>query len=140
VAVTEGEGVIVGLRKLEEVTAFGKYAKAAQTGMGQSRARPAGEKGGPVGLAGLRGRVGWLAAGPIGPNVKEKNFPNKIWFLNIARLWKIVEGDLGGILTWGFFLNSSRLLKDFRKILYAMPCNASCTRFIIFFESFSYVL
>jgi hypothetical protein len=78
VAVTEGEGVVVGLRKLEEVTAFGKYAKAAQTGMGQARARPAGEKGGPVGLAGLRGRVGWLAAGPIGPNVKEKNFPNKI--------------------------------------------------------------
>jgi hypothetical protein len=27
------------------------------------------------------------------------------------------------------FLNSSRLLKDFRKIKYAMPCNASYTRF-----------
>jgi hypothetical protein len=25
---------------------------------------------------------------------------------------------------WGFFLNFSRLLKDFRKIKYAMPCNA----------------
>ena len=34
VAVTEGEGVIAGLRKLEEETAFGKYAKAAQAGMG----------------------------------------------------------------------------------------------------------
>jgi hypothetical protein len=29
-AVTEGEGIIVGLRKLKEETAFGKYAKAAQ--------------------------------------------------------------------------------------------------------------
>jgi hypothetical protein len=36
--------------------------------------------------------------------------------LIIARLWKIVEGDLGGILTGDFFLNSSRLLMDFRKI------------------------
>jgi hypothetical protein len=35
--------------------------------------------------------------------------------LNIPRLWKFV-GDLGGILIWGFFLNSSRLLMDFRKI------------------------
>jgi hypothetical protein len=40
----------------------------------------------------------------------------KIGFLNLPRLWKFVEGDLGEILTWGFFLNSSRLLKDFRKI------------------------
>jgi hypothetical protein len=29
VAVTEGEGVIAGLRKLKEETTFGKYAKAA---------------------------------------------------------------------------------------------------------------
>jgi hypothetical protein len=50
--------------------------------------------------------------------------------LNLPRLWKCVEGDLGGILTSGFFLNSSRLLKDFRKIKYAMPCDASYTRFI----------
>jgi hypothetical protein len=50
-AVTEGEGVVAGLRKLKEETAFGKYAKAAQAGMGRARARPAGEKG---------GRWGWL--------------------------------------------------------------------------------
>jgi hypothetical protein len=36
--------------------------------------------------------------------------------LIIARFLKIIEGDLGGILIGGFFLNSSRLLKDFRKI------------------------
>jgi hypothetical protein len=34
VAVTEEEGVIAGLRKLEEEAAFGKYAKAALAGMG----------------------------------------------------------------------------------------------------------
>jgi hypothetical protein len=29
----------------------------------------------------------------------KKNFRIKIGFLNLARLWKFVEGDLGGILT-----------------------------------------
>jgi hypothetical protein len=41
---------------------------------------------------------------------------NKNWILNLPRLGKFVEGDLGGILRRGFFLNFSRLLKDFRKI------------------------
>jgi hypothetical protein len=45
--------------------------RAGQDGP-STRARPAGERG--VGLAGLRGRVGRLAAGPIGPNVKGKFF------------------------------------------------------------------
>jgi hypothetical protein len=72
VAVTEGEDIIAGLRKLGKETAFGKYAKAAQAGMGRARARGLREKkGGPVGLAGRRGRMGRLAAGPIGPKVKE---------------------------------------------------------------------
>jgi hypothetical protein len=51
-AMTEGEGVVAGLRKLEEETAFGKYAKAALTGMGRARARGLREKRG--------GRWGWL--------------------------------------------------------------------------------
>jgi hypothetical protein len=73
--VTEGEGVITGLRKLEEETTFGKYAKATQAGMGRARARNLREKKGvAVGLATLRGRMGRLAAGPIGPKVKEKLF------------------------------------------------------------------
>jgi hypothetical protein len=37
---------------------------------------------------------------------------------------------------WGFFLNSSRLFKDFKNIKYAMPCNASYAR--LFLEGFSY--
>jgi hypothetical protein len=32
---------------------------------------------------------------------------------------------------WGFFLNSSRLLKEFRKIKGAMPCNASYSRLFL---------
>jgi hypothetical protein len=52
VVVTEGEGVVAGLRKLEEETAFGKYAKAAQARMGRARARPAEERGGQWGWLG----------------------------------------------------------------------------------------
>jgi hypothetical protein len=39
VAVTEEEGIIAGMRILEEEAAFGKYAKAAQARMGRVRAR-----------------------------------------------------------------------------------------------------
>jgi hypothetical protein len=78
-AVTEGEGVVAGLRKLEEETSLGKYANAAQAGMGRAHTRGLREKRGRGRwLAGLRGRPGWLAAGPIGPNAKEYSFLNKI--------------------------------------------------------------
>jgi hypothetical protein len=69
--------------------------------------------------------MGRLATGPIGPKVEEKIFLIKIEFLNIPRLWKFAEGDLGGIWTQGFFLNSYRLLKYFRKMKYALPCYAN---------------
>jgi hypothetical protein len=72
--------------------------------------------------------VGWLGllgcsgpgglARPLGRLVrklKKISFLIKIEFLNLPRHYKFV-GDLGGILRWGFFLNSSRILKDFRKI------------------------
>jgi hypothetical protein len=59
VVVTEGEGVVAGLRKLEEETAFGKYAKAAQAGMGRARAHGMREKRGG-------GGTGW-AERPDGP-------------------------------------------------------------------------
>jgi hypothetical protein len=65
---------------------------------------------------GLAGPEAKRAARSAGPKIRKKrNFWIKIGFLNLPRLWKFV-GDLGGILTWGFFLNSSRILKDFRKI------------------------
>jgi hypothetical protein len=68
-----------------------------------ARARWAGRGG--FGLRGQRGqRAGW-ARGRVGckvgrADVKEKGiFELKIGFLNLPRLWKFVEGDLGGILT-----------------------------------------
>jgi hypothetical protein len=33
------------------------------------------------------------------PKAKKKNFELKIGFLNLPRLWKFTQGDLGGILT-----------------------------------------
>jgi hypothetical protein len=73
--VTEGEGVVAGLRKREEKTSFGQYANAAQARMGGARARGLREKRRRGRwLAGPRGWTGWLAAGPIGPNAKEKFF------------------------------------------------------------------
>jgi hypothetical protein len=41
--------------------------------------------------------------------------------LVFAGLGEILQGDLKGIWTSDFFLNSSGLLKDFEKIEYAMP-------------------
>jgi hypothetical protein len=107
--------VVDGLHKLEEEAPFGKYAKAAQAEWTE-RAHGGLQAKQPVAA---RGWAGWAGIG------EKKWFPNKIWFLNILSLWKFAQEDLGGILTWGFFLNSSRHLKDFRKIRYAMPCYAT---------------
>jgi hypothetical protein len=38
------------------------------------------------------------ATGSAGLKIRKKNFRIKIGFLNLSRLWKFVEGDLGGIL------------------------------------------
>jgi hypothetical protein len=51
---------------------------------------------------GLAGPEAERAAGSAGPKAKKIVFELKIGFLNLARLWKFVEGDLGWILTWGF--------------------------------------
>jgi hypothetical protein len=52
-----------------------------------------------------------------GPDPKRRFKQNLILnfkgFRNLARLGEILQGDLAGIWTWKFFLNSSRLLKDF---------------------------
>jgi hypothetical protein len=62
-AVREEEGVITGLRKLEEEAAFGKYAKDAQAGMGERvRATACGVERASTGEAGLGG-----------PNSEKKN-------------------------------------------------------------------
>jgi hypothetical protein len=48
---------------------------------------------------GLAGPEAERAARLAGPKAGKKNFRIKIGFLNLPRLWKFVEGDLGGILT-----------------------------------------
>jgi hypothetical protein len=48
---------------------------------------------------GLAGPEAERAARLAGPKARKKNFRIKIGFLNLPRLWKFVEGDLGGILT-----------------------------------------
>jgi hypothetical protein len=110
----ESEGVIAGMRKVEGNTHFGKYAKAAWPN-GLSVDLAAYGQSGPA-RAGL---------GRMGQNLRRVLFRIKIGFLNIPRHWKFAQGDLGGILTWGFFLKSSRLSKYFRKMKYAMPCYAT---------------
>jgi hypothetical protein len=52
--------------------------------------------GAASGLAGLRGQMGRKVGRA---EIKKKISELKIRFLNLLRLWKFVEGDLGGILT-----------------------------------------
>jgi hypothetical protein len=88
-----------------------------------------------VGVGGGRKLAG--PGGPARPKTRrEIFFELKIGFLNLQRFWIFIQGNLGGILMWGLFLSSSRILKDFRKIQYAMPCNASYGR--LFLERFLY--
>jgi hypothetical protein len=99
----KGESALLQLRQ--------RRAQAEQLGPACGL-QPAGEER-PAGAGWAEGRVGRKVGQA---ESKEKEYSElKIRFLNLPRLWKFV-GDLGGILTWGFFLNSSRLLKDFRKI------------------------
>jgi hypothetical protein len=55
-------------------------------------------------------------------NWKWFSISNGFW--NLARIWKFGQGDFGGILMWGCFLNSFRILNDFRNnaICHAMKC------------------
>jgi hypothetical protein len=91
-----------------------------------------GRKGKGGGLAQLawpleakKAKWGGWPLGRLGRKLKKISFLRKIKFLNIPRLWKFAQGDLGVIWTQEFFLNSSRLLKYFRKMKYAMPCYAT---------------
>jgi hypothetical protein len=83
----------------------------------QAWLRPARGEG-PAGPA--RPKAEW-AVRLAGPKLKKKNIWIKNWIFEFTKALQFAQGDLGGILTWGFFLNSSRLLKYFRKMKYAMP-------------------
>jgi hypothetical protein len=58
--------------------------------------------------AGRLGLLGWIR----GENSNKLEFEFQ-GFWNLARFEKILQGDLEGIRTWDFFVNSSRFLKDF---------------------------
>jgi hypothetical protein len=76
------------MHKVEGNTPFGKYAKATWAEWAEC---------GPGGL-----RAKWASTGgarPDGAKSEESFFRIKIRFLNIPRLWKFAQGDLGGILT-----------------------------------------
>jgi hypothetical protein len=49
--------------------------------------------------SGLAGPEDEWAAGSVGPKARKRISKLKIGFLNLPRLWKFIEGDLGGILT-----------------------------------------
>jgi hypothetical protein len=54
----------------------------------------------PKRSGGLAGSEAKRAAGSAGPKIRKKEISElKLDFLNLPRLWKFVEGDLGGILT-----------------------------------------
>jgi hypothetical protein len=72
------------------------------------KTRPTRGLDGPVGTilacaddaaGGLAGPEAERAAGSAGPKARNRISGLKIIFLNLPRLWKFVEGDLGGILT-----------------------------------------
>jgi hypothetical protein len=71
-----------------------------------------------------RGWAGKRIREEAGPKSRKRISELKFGFFKFTKAWKFAQEDLGGILTWGFFLNSSRLLKDFRKniICHAMEC------------------
>jgi hypothetical protein len=77
------------VRKVEENMPFGKYANAAWAEWAER---------GASGLWGVAGRRG-AGLGRMGQNLKKIPFRIKIKFMNIPRLWKFAQGDLGGILT-----------------------------------------
>jgi hypothetical protein len=55
-------------------------------------------------------------AGPGGPNSEEKFFLNKNWIFEFTKALEICRRRFRRNFDMRIFLNSSRLLKDFRKI------------------------
>jgi hypothetical protein len=68
--------------------------------------------------------------------LKENSFWNKNWIFKYTKALEICTRRFRRNFDVGFFLNSSRLFKDFREIKYTIPCNASYVR--LFLEGFSY--
>jgi hypothetical protein len=83
-----------GRKKREDVF----FAKTRPTRGLDGPARTVSACGGGV-ASGLAGPDAEWAARSAGPKSRKSISELKIRFLNLPRLWKFVEGDLGGILT-----------------------------------------
>jgi hypothetical protein len=59
-----------------------------------------------------------------GPKASKKNFRIKKWIFEFTKALEICTRRFRRNFDMRISLNSSKLLKDFRKIQYAMPCNA----------------
>jgi hypothetical protein len=94
-----------------------------QRARGGDGARPArgGRRATPwAGWAAWATQAGW-SAGLTEPKARKNSFQNKIGILKIAKALGICTRRFRSYFDVGIFLNSSRILKDFRKIQYAMP-------------------
>jgi hypothetical protein len=71
-----------------------------------------------VGWAGRQAKAGGVGrpAGPSGLNSKEEFFSNKNLDFEFTKAWEICRRRFGRNFDMRIFLNSSRLLKNFRKI------------------------
>jgi hypothetical protein len=97
VAVTEGGGGRLGKASSEKENVFPAKTRPTRGLNGPAgHFQPAGDSV-ASGLAGLRG---WVGRKVGRAEIKKKRISElKIGFLNLPRLCKFVEGDLGGILT-----------------------------------------
>jgi hypothetical protein len=86
-AVTEGEGIVAGLRQSEKGDVFWPIRHCRVGWDGPSACAACGRKG--RWLVGLRGRAGRLAAGPITPKAKENSFLNKNWIFEFTKALEI---------------------------------------------------
>jgi hypothetical protein len=99
-AVTAGRSVIAGLRKLEEETVLANTPRPRRPGWAECARTACGRKGGRWGWPHWEAEWAGWPLGWLGQKQGKMISELKIGFLNLSRLWKFVEGDLGGILTW----------------------------------------
>jgi hypothetical protein len=115
----EREDVEDGRHESKKKTYSMEYTKGTRGPSTPTKGTVACERGRPTWWRRKReaGGAGWAKRvnGPAGcwAGSWKNPFRINIGFLNLLRLWKFAQEDLWGILTQRFFLNSSRLLKDF---------------------------
>jgi hypothetical protein len=87
------EGVNQRRKRISAITPTARVGRAAWASLWAS-AYGRGER-----PAGQTGRTAEWAARSVGLKAKKRISELKIGFLNLLRLWKFAQGDLGGILT-----------------------------------------